>query len=119
MKTTLPRIYAYCENGEHLLTGTLEELSEVTGYKSKYLSELSRKKYGNKEVKLLYKQYHEFEVYDKNGTVLFKGTSRECADYMCITIEGFWEAVIYTRQGKRTGNRGGLFARKTERLCKR
>ena len=112
MKTTLPNIYGYYVNGELLHTGTSAELGEKLGCSSRYITELCRHPISKHEVKLLYKQYHEFEVYDKNGTVLFQGTSKECADFMCVTMQGFWLAVIYTRQGKRTGRRGGLLARK-------
>ena len=118
-KTTLPNIYGYYVNGELLNTGTSEELGEKLGCSSRYITELCRHPIIKHEVKILYKQYHEFEVFDKDGIVLFKGTSKECADYMFVTIEGFWNAVIHTRQGKRTGNKGGLFVRKTGKVVKR
>lgn len=49
----------------------------------------------------------EYAIYDKFENLLMIGTSKECADYLGITIESFYCRVSRLRLGKVNGRKKG------------
>lgn len=45
----------------------------------------------------------EYAVYDTDETCVFVGTSKECAEFMGVTIASFYSNVTRTKQGKLKG----------------
>lgn len=104
-------VYSYYENGEKVCTGTIVEIGKITNKTTIYLHSLKERPTGKR--RLLYEGVRVpiYELYDHEGVVQFKGSAYECSDYMNIEYGSFLYIVNYTKNGKRKGDRGGLFAR--------
>ena len=76
---------------------------------------MTRVIYGTELVAVGTKPRLLYELYDKDGTVLFTGNSDECAKYMHCTREDFHHYKYHQSKGRINGDRGALLVRKVDK----
>lgn len=103
-------ILSYWENGKMLCKGTVEEIAKFTRKSANTIYSWNEKGFENLRKEGVLRQI--FEVYTKDGDVLFRGTSEECADMMCIERCSFRHIIGDMIKGKRTGANGAELVRK-------
>ena len=105
-------VYSYWEKRNKICEGTVKELSEKLGISRCSLYQLNYKPTSFRRLEIEGMIVPMFELYTKEGEVVFKGSIYECADYMCVSDSAVFAGVRETLNGERTGRYGALLVRR-------
>ena len=105
-------VYSFWKKREKICTGTVNELSEKLGISKGCLYQLNHKPTHLRRLEIEGTLVPMFELFTKEGEVVFKGSIYECADYMCVSDMSVLAGVRETLSGERTGRQGGLLVRR-------
>jgi hypothetical protein len=108
-------VYSYYEKNNKICTGSIKELAEKLNKTPNSLYQLSYKPTCFRRLKIEGYLVPMYEVYTREGIVVFKGSVVECADFMCVNDESVIVALYETKSGQRNGRCGGYLVRRAGR----
>lgn len=110
-------VFSYWENGQMLCKGTVRDIADFKGVKDKTIYNMAEK--GHPRLKLEGRMEQVYEIYTKDGAVIFKGNARECEDHLFIARGTLKHILQGIKTGKRNGRCGAyLVRRKGMELCR-